>query len=78
MKKKVLQSQRNFLIRECKDLEMQLEGWRAAHDNLAQQLGTSNDLLEIAVEALKHYSKRDIQWSVSSVFADEALKRLEG
>jgi hypothetical protein len=34
------------------DLRKQLIEWKAAHDNLAQQLSTTNDLLEIAVDVI--------------------------
>jgi predicted nucleic acid-binding Zn-ribbon protein len=33
-------------------LQEKLDEWKAAHDNLAQQLSTTNDLLDIAVEGI--------------------------
>jgi len=45
-------AQRDTWIGNADAIHKQLDEWKAAHDNLAQQLGTSNDSLELAVDAI--------------------------
>ena len=68
-------------------LRKQLDGRKEAHDNLARQLGTINDELEIAVEALMKaqqrltlykWNKRDMTIDIIWTGITDALAKLQG
>ena len=60
----------------CMDANQTIADLQKAHDNLAQQLSTANNLLETAVEALDYYARNTdkfINWR-----ARQALKEIQG
>jgi hypothetical protein len=60
-------------------IRKQLDEWKSAHDNLARQLSTTNDLLEIAVEALEYYyDNAEAGVGLGGEVARIALEKIEG